>query len=251
MKVAASLVLIAVLTYFIQTEVSNDQSADTPVVSMETKENSAGRRSVIYLEDGTKVHLNAESSISYPDKFSDTIRVIYLKGEAFFDVEEDRNRPFTVYSSDISITVLGTRFDIKNYEDDPLINVVLEEGSVAVHHSADEDRDEIILAPGKEVCFDKKSGSFQPVRDSDLRKALSWKNGNIFFEKDDFETVVKTLHRWYGVEFTIKDRPAYEWEYTGEFKDQSLQSVLESISYTQNFMYEIKGKEVIIDFSNT
>ncbi|MCG8311379.1 MAG: DUF4974 domain-containing protein [Cytophagales bacterium] len=249
-KIAASLLLVGIIGYAITWVLNNPGSSILATeISMVTKENSVGRKSVIYLPDGSKVHLNSESKITYPDVFSDTCRLIYLQGEAHFEVRKDPSRPFTVRTGDIAVTALGTEFNVMNFVDEPHICVALESGRVVVNEIADKQKgDKIYLDPGNGVSYLKGENTFFPVRAIDLQYVLAWKDGNIIYKKADLKTVLKSLQRWYGVTIHVGNMPDYKWSYSAEFRDQSLQNVLESMSFSQNFNYSIEGKKVVIEF---
>ncbi len=250
MKVAASLIVIATISLMIwvMKDTKQAHSNFTQIV----KENTAGRKSIIYLKDGSIVHLNANSKISYMPSFSDTMRAIELQGEAYFEVAKDNFRPFVVQTGNIAVKALGTSFNVKNYDDESQICVTLETGRILVkrNDNSEVDQEHIFLDPGKEVQYSKSDEKFSPVTTANLRESLGWKDGVIYFSHADLTTVINKLELWYGVQFELKNKPEYKWSYTAEFQNQTLQDVLEGMAFSQNFTYQINDKYVEINFSN-
>lgn len=249
LKVAAVLVFLAALSVIFWR--SNELPKVQVAQAYEEKENTEGRKSIIYLQDGSIVHLNSDSKITYPADFSDTLRAINLQGEAFFQVAKDESRPFIVYADNIAVTALGTSFNVKNYDNEAQIQVALESGRVSVedYKNPANDSFNIFLDPGNMVQYNKKSLMFSSIEKADSKEAFGWKDGIIYFKKADMKTVFNRLERWYGVEFELGNQPGHEWSYTAEFHNQSLKETLESISFSQNFTYSLKDKHVHIMFN--
>ena len=250
LKIAASLLLLAMLSFMIWNMRDSKQGQLT--FTREIKENTNGRKSIIYLPDGSIVHLNSNSKISYVKSFSDTLRAIDLEGEAYFEVAKDNFRPFVVQTGHIAIKALGTAFNVKNYADEPQIYVALKTGRVLVsgNNTPSIERKDIFLDPGKEVRYNKSTESFTSIEVADAKESFGWKDGIIYFKHADFRTVLDRLEAWYGVQFEIKNKPQYKWSYTAEFQNQTLQDVLKSIGFSQNFTYTINDKYVEIIFAN-
>ncbi|WPP49761.1 FecR family protein [Catalinimonas niigatensis] len=244
-KYAASLIFIILSTLFLF-HYLNREEPQPREVSLLTKETQKGQKRTLNLTDGTRVVLNAESKLTFPEHFSDTLRVVYLSGEAFFEVEEDKNRPFVVQTSNIHIQVLGTSFNLHAYEEDSLTQVALLEGKVSVQ-SAQENNGKFAmeLTPGEMSSYHKSGRNF--TKDTfDIKAMSGWKDGILYFKDADYDKITRTLERWYGVEFTYKGNGKPIWRYNGEFDDQSLEYVLESISYACKFSYALKDTQVII-----
>ncbi|MFW5761052.1 MAG: FecR family protein [Cyclobacteriaceae bacterium] len=243
-RIAAAVALLFTATYFFSQEI---ELAEESVITAEKtiKENSKGRKSTIFLSDGTIVNLNADSQIEYYEAFTDTIRVVYLQGEAFFDVAKDTLRPFMVISDYIQVTAMGTSFNVQSFADTPTSTVALATGKVEINSVYSDQR--VLLKPGQKVNFKKKISEFSAPAPFSAKAEFGWKEGILFFRKADMNTVINQLERWYGVEIITKNF-SQGWSYTGEFHNQSLKSVMESLSFSQNFNYEITEKEVIIRF---
>lgn len=243
-RIAAAIVFLFVATYFIAQKI---EPFENPVTSAEkiTKQNSKGRKSTIFLSDGSVVNLNADSRIEYYENFTDSSRVVYLQGEAFFDITEDKLRPFQVITKCLKVTALGTSFNVQSFNENPTDAVALATGKVEVQSINSEER--IFLNPGQKVHFKKEIREFSSLKSFSAKAIFGWKDGILFFKKANMQTVINQLERWYGVKIRTKNYSP-SWSYTGEFHNQSLKSVLESLSFSQNFKYKITDKEVIIRF---
>lgn len=211
-----------------------------------THETSPGERKVITLNDGSIVSLNSESSISFAKGFKGETREIVLKGEAFFDVAKDSLRPFIVQTGTISTQALGTSFNI-NYPDEASeISVSLATGIVRVSDKG-EYRSEV-LNPGEQMVYDPQK-KFHMVKAFDMKEVLSWKDGVLYFKNSDMQQVISKLEKWYAVDIEVEDvaREGNDWNYTGEYNNETLENVLDGIGFVKNFTYEKQNDKIIIN----
>lgn len=219
-----------------------------------TKSNDAGRKSEIHLKDGTVINLNAESELSYHELFSDTARMVWLEGEAFFNVARDTNRPFYVISQDIIVQALGTSFNVSGYPEQDEFKVSLATGKVIVSENNSNWPDnmvpQITLVPGQEVYYKSETKTFSAVQEFEAREAQGWKDGLLYFHKASLEDIIRRLERWYGVDIQLVTPPGGELNYTGQFKRQNLENVLTSMAFVNNFEFEINNKNVLLNFKN-
>ena len=241
LKVAAMLIIGFGISW-ISYQLVSEEAPSTPILSTIQKEVVRGQKLKVTLEDGTQVFLNSESSLTYPQNFSTDKREVTLVGEAFFEVARDTSRPFTINAQDIEVSVLGTSFNINAYEGDSAISVAVATGKVKVNQTS---QHTYFLEPGKELLYLPNSDHFE-VNDFDMMERLSWKDGILYFKDASIQEVKKTLERWYGVEITIHGDPQDSWQYSGVFERQSLENVLEGMSYVQRFDYKIEKKQVTI-----
>lgn len=242
LAIAASIALLAIigLQYFLGSDPQLLQEPEPFISKLTTK----GLKSTVQLPDGSKVMMNSESKVSYPKYFSDSSRMIYLEGEAFFDVAKDKSRPFTVIANGISITALGTSFNINGRGDQ--CKVSLATGKVEVHQL---ERDEnYFLKPGEAVQFDVRTGLVRRTEYEDFEDYL-WTKGIIAFKDDPFDRVIEKLSRWYNVEFNIENAGIVK-QYTGRYDNKSLEAILENMSFTLGFDYFIHERQVKIIFEN-
>lgn len=246
-RIAASLVFLAISAIVIVQFTS--KQADRTISTEENlivKQNSKGEKSLIQLPDGSVIRLNSNSEIIFPENFSGNIREVTLKGEAFFEITPNPHKPFIVKVENMSVKALGTSFNVAAYSESKAIEVALVTGKVEIKIN-DEITKKSILEPGDGLSFLKESkkltmGKFDPAI------ALAWKRGVIYFQDASWDQIIITLERWYDVEFEIKNKPAKDNLYSGQFNNQSLELILESLSFSKNFTYKIKGKEIIINF---
>ncbi len=247
-KVAASLFLIIGIA---TTLYLNNQPDPVSQPNYITKSTSYDQKATIRLSDGSTVRLNSGSSITYPETFVESLREVELVGEAFFEVQKDTERPFTVKSNDILTTVLGTSFNVNSY-DSLSVSVALVEGKVKVrstHESSTFNKSEVFLDPGESATYDGISGEIN-IGTFNQKKMTAWKDGIIYIEDASYSQVFDQLARWYGVAFKLENQPNIKWVYSGEFKDMSLELVLNTIGYSGGFKYEIIDKEVVIKFTS-
>jgi len=149
----------------------------------------AGGQYKLVLPDGSKAWLNAGSSLTYPTVFAGKKRVVSLTGEGYFEVAKDPMFPFEVTAGNNSIVVLGTHFNINSYENEPVLTVTLEEGSVRVNNSA-------TLRPGEQAQVNH--GAEIKVVPADVEKELAWKNGLFIFKQTQLDEVMRQVGRWYN-----------------------------------------------------
>ena len=241
--VAASIVLLIAfgVQFFFGEGATQEALTEVPMM---TKSTTKGLKSTVHLRDGSKVMLNSESSIAYPQYFTDSSRVIYLEGEAFFEVARDKSRPFTVIANGISTTALGTSFNINGRGDQ--CKVSLATGKVAVHQVNEQEN--YFLKPGQAVQFDLQAGTVLRSEYIGFEDYL-WTKGIIAFNDDHFERVIEKLSRWYNVDFSIENAAVVK-QYTGRFDNKSLETILENMSFTLGFDYFIHEKKVKIIFEN-
>ncbi|MCG8311273.1 MAG: DUF4974 domain-containing protein [Cytophagales bacterium] len=249
-KIAATLLLVALFT-FIAFHFTKNTTEHVKTATAITKENQRGRKSTIFLKDGSIVYLNAESSIRYPEVFPDSARIVKLQGEAYFDIARDPDKPFIVQVGNLRVSVLGTSFNINAYEENEFSKISLNSGKVLVESTETSHllkRKKIKLNPGECVSYSSKQNAFTNISAFDPNLDLSWKDGKIVFANADMEAMVKRFERWYNVDFSFRNQPYFKWNYTGEFHNQTLQDVLESLSFSQSFDFEIRQDKVELVF---
>jgi transmembrane sensor len=218
---------------------------------MISKSNPTGQKSLIQLPDGSKVWLNSDSKISYHEHFSDSLRSISLKGEAYFQVVSDSLRPFVVDFESLSVTVLGTEFNISAFEEENVHSVTLVDGSVKVSHSNLETN--LILEAGTGLVYSKQGNDYQQFSKHDnpqlFYKTTGWRNGILIFDGQNFEDFVREIQRWYGVQVEIKGSPPRGWNIRASFENELLTNVMDAVSYNKGFNYSLKDKELTIMFN--
>lgn len=164
-----------------------------------------GKTSEILLPDGTHVFLNAGSRLVYPTFFADNVREVFLVGEAYFDVEHNKEKPFVVQTNDIRVRVLGTQFNISAYPSDNIIETLLVSGKVRLQQNNTKVFSETIeLSPGQLATFSKAERTTQ-LANVDVDNYTLWKDNLLKFESADLSRVVKKLERFYNIRFKYND----------------------------------------------
>ncbi|KAF2328616.1 FecR family protein [Flavobacterium daemonense] len=177
------------------------------------------------LSDGTKVWLNASSSITFPTSFAANERKVAITGEVYFEVAKDKTKPFKVVVNDMQINVLGTHFNVNAYEDEATVNTTLLEGSVLITEKSKK----IILKPGQQAQK-QKSGVIAVNDNVNLDEAIGWKNGLFYFENANLQLVLRQLSRWYDVDIVYENgvpSRAFEGEIQRDLKLSQVLRILE------------------------
>lgn len=200
-----------------------------------------GKTYDLLLADGTHVWLNAETELTYPTNFNGNQRKVKLKGEAFFDVAKDAQKPFIVELENMDIKVLGTSFNISNYEEDKTECVTLVSGSVEVNVAQ---KGTYQITPSEQLSLSEFHQTVN-IEKVDTELFTSWKDNKYIFKNARLDDILKKLHRWY--DFSV----AYEDALMGEKRfsiiidrEDDLSKVLEIISYTSNIKLEYKDKRI-------
>nr|WP_294788531.1 FecR domain-containing protein [uncultured Flavobacterium sp.] len=209
--------------------------------SFNTLSTPTGGQYNIILADGTKVYLNAVSSIKYPTQFNGDQRVVELEGEAYFEVAKNKSKPFIVKSENQSIEVLGTHFNVHAYNNESVVKTTLLEGSVAVSYK----NQKTILKPGQQSDAADHFSKIK-VREVDTEEAVAWKNGRFKFDNADLKTVMKQLERWYGITVQYRGDVSDVRFNGGTFRNKNLSEVLKVLELS-NIKFKVEGKTVIVD----
>lgn len=170
-----------------------------------------GERMQVVFQDGSRVHLNAGSRIRYPKQFGWSERRVELSGEGWFEVSKNAKRPFIVELGLMDIKVLGTTFDVKAYEEDQMIMIALETGSIDVNAS---NYESFRMEPGDKALYDKSSRRFEIHRSSDVTKYSTWREDRLVFRSEPLREVLNTISRNYNIEFEVKDTSILDYSYT-------------------------------------
>jgi transmembrane sensor len=208
------------------------------------KENPQGRKSTIMLPDGTKVILNSSSTLTYDSNYGDQDRTVRISGEAFFDVLPNYEKPFNVVSGNIVTTALGTSFNVRAFESESTLKISLLTGKVKVVDLTKTDTEtEYMLLPGEGFIIEKPNGELKKVKVEPLME-FGWKDGILVFADNDLDEVVQALERWYGIKISIIGQPKKQWRVDGRFDNETLEQVLQGLSFTYDLEYLITGEIV-------
>lgn len=223
---------MATLAYHSDTESSQQ-------VVYNTLATPSGGQYQLILPDGSKVWLNAASSIHFPTVFKGNERHVTVTGEAYFEVAKNAAMPFIISVKDMEVKVLGTHFDIMAYDDESTMNTTLLEGSVKVSQG----NLVRMLVPGQQSNIDK-TGSIK-VTDAAVEEVMAWKNGWFQFNAHDIKTVMRQISRWYNVEVVYEGKiPA--GHFTGLVSRNNDISQVLKIMQSAGVRFKIEGRKLIV-----
>lgn len=199
----------------------------------------------VTLSDGTKVWLNAASSIRFPVFFAGNERRVEITGEAYFEVAKNINKPFKVKTTASEIEVLGTHFNINAYEDEAAVKTTLIEGIVKVSVPVTAGKNTSrFLQPGQQSGISKE-GTISVLNNADTEEALAWKNGRFQFKSADIKSILRQISRWYDVDVVYKGN--VNLHFTGQLKrDEYVSKVFEKLALTGEVHFKIEGKKIIV-----
>lgn len=243
-----------------------------------------GAKSELNLPDGSKIWVNSGSNLRYPSNMDGKQIDLYLEGEAFFDITKNPNRKLNVKTSNLNIQVLGTRFNIKSYNEENLVETTLLSGSISITGKVGGRviKDPIILSPNEQAVLnktdtrlthakkqkqnvesleakqnsvpekikDQKESMFIPtlkVKEGiDTESFVSWKDNKMVFKAESFENLAKKMERWYNVKINIKDDELKKARYTGRFDNETVEQAVEALSISLPFTYKIEKNQIEI-----
>lgn len=194
----------------------------------------------IILSDGTKVWLNAATSLKYPNRFSGKERIVELTGEAYFEVSPNKQMPFIVKSANQEVKVLGTHFNINSYADEESLKTTLLEGSVKINYSTGSST---ILKPGEQARFKNNQLEVFAVN---VKSVIAWKNNEFIFESESIENVMKMIERWYNVDVIYTSEKTTQ-RFSGTVsRFDKLSKVLEIVELTGEAHFKVKDRTVYV-----
>ncbi len=209
-----------------------------------------GKRSSIELADGSKVWLNSGSKLVFPAAFTQDKREVYLEGEGIFEVAHDKLHPFIVKSGDQNIEVLGTIFNVSNYNDEHAINTVLKSGSVKISYTNSKlinSNESVILKPNTMAVYNRNDSSIKTQK-VDVQKFFSWRDGIFIFKNDSMESIMKKVSRYYNIAIVINDKELASTTFSGYLDvNDNVENVIKTIQETTKFDYTINDNKLNIN----
>ena len=224
-----------------------------------------GERKMLVLTDGTKVWLNAGSRLSYLPGFGAATREVTLEGEAFFDVTEDKSRPFVVHAGHMLIKVLGTAFNVKAYEEDQSVTTSLYRGLVSVIRDQGGQKSQpILLYPHQKLIVPIETQKMEdraasgkelpPVKIEFLdslqaeprRIETSWIYNRLEFRGDDFVSLAYKMQHWFGIKINFGDDRVQQLTFNGSFEKETIGQAMKALQLANPFKYKIENNEVFI-----
>lgn len=195
------------------------------------------------LADGTRVWLNAASTLRYPVTFTGKDRRVELNGEAYFEVSHDAAKPFIVGKKGTEVKVLGTHFNVEAYDDESSLDVTLLEGSVSVANNKNVSRPKVIR-PGEQAQV-RQDGNIKLAPSVNLNEVMAWKENMFSFSGTDIETIMRQVSRWYDVAVVFK-KPVTEKFYAEVSKNTNVSTLLEMLAATKAVHFEMEGDVITV-----
>jgi transmembrane sensor len=208
-----------------------------------------GKTFQVQLSDGTLIHLNAGTTLRYPEKFiKGNNRMVFVDGEAYFEVAKDKEHPFIVNANGVNIRVTGTKFNVSNYKEDVTKNVVLVEGAVSVYkkEEAFNKNSSLSLTPGYKAEWrgDKKTIS---IEEADTSIYTAWIGGKLIFKDMPFNDIMVKLERHYNVKIINNNKLLGKKRFDATFDVETIEQVLNTINQNFDIKYTIENNQIIIN----
>lgn len=197
MKYAAVFITIVISAFLLLSQkpiIEKESSIEYLSVKVQT-----GKRTTISLSDGTKVTLDACSELKFPSVFGET-RDVYLEGEGYFEVAKDSDRPFRVHAKSALVNVVGTKFNVRSWKENPIVTVTVLEGKVILSNENAKNSPGIYLGKGKQCSVSKMGKVLKPI-DVNPEEYIKWMNNEIYFKNAILKEIIAQLERWYGYTF--------------------------------------------------
>jgi transmembrane sensor len=203
-----------------------------------------GKKFEVQLSDGTVVYLNAGTSLKYPVQFlSNQDRKVFLTGEAYFEVSKDKKHPFTVNAQEVSVEVLGTKFNVNSYDENTSTDIVLTEGKVLLYNVKKENQ--VFLNPGFKGSNIKGQTKFE-IEQVNTNYYTAWVKGSLVFKNESFDQIIKKLERQYNVTFINKNKTLGKEIFNASFDNEPIEVVLKYFSDSYAIDYTIDRDRITI-----
>ena len=232
-------------------------------------ETPRGSSTIINLPDGSKIWLNADSKLKYPQKFSQNQRAVYLEGEAFFEVAKEKKRQFLVRTPDLTVKVFGTSFNVKSYPDENTTETTLVEGSISIYKTSTNGQAigrEIKMDPNQRIVLYKVQGNSTPsesipekIKNVPARKAklvlsksidtkrfTSWKDGELIIKSEPMVKLAVKLERRYNVKIHFESEDIKLIRFTGTIENETIEQVMAAIKLASSIDYRIEERVIWI-----
>jgi len=251
--IAASIAIVLGCWFFLDktasTETLNPETVDGQSV-VEIK-NTSNKPQRVALEDGSIVILKAKSSISFPEHFGEKRRLVYLHGEAFFEIKRNPAKPFVVSTGNLSTQVLGTSFIVKSYDDARSIEVLVKSGRVSVYEAADKtssSKNGVILTRNQKITFDKKSKKMELaiIENPVINLTETALAAGFTFLETPVKDAFLHLEKAYGIDIVIENDAVEACKFTGDLTNLTLFEQLDLICKSLNATYERRGTTLFV-----
>lgn len=249
--------------------------APQPALAQQPKSNNEitvkkGAKTKLQLPDGSKVWVNSDSKLSYPETFQGNQRDVYLEGEAYFDVVKDPKHPFIVHTSGIDVRVLGTAFNVKSYEAEPTIEATLVHGMIEVTKINEPTAPKVILKHHEKLIYNKfvkttinetpaenkspQNSNKPAITIAQIAKQTpdsafletAWVYNRLRFEDERMDALALKMERWFDVNIRINNDKLKAYRLTGSFENETIEEALKALQYLVSFKYRIENRNVTI-----
>lgn len=222
----------------------NVEQEEVQKIEMHSLEVPKGSEFKIVLGDGTRVWMNAQTKLSYPESFQGERREVFLTGEAYFEVVYDVEKPFVVKTADMGITVLGTSFNVKAYPEDEYVITTLVTGSVSQEYI--KSGKEIVLSPSDQAIYTKSNGVLK-VGQVDVNEYISWKSGRIILKDCSLKEIFRELARWYDFEVEYRKEGLENTRfYINMDRYDDVRAVLDKLQKTNGVKFMFYDRKIIV-----
>lgn len=255
-SVAAIATIFFTLGYFIKQQSVKTGSEDiiaiakNPTPIIRTLYTEKGVKGFTQLPDSSKVWLNSDSKIIYPQEFTGNTRNVQISGEAYFEVKKDSLHPMIINTNkDFAIEVLGTTFNVKSYENDAKVEATLYTGAITMHYKNIKTKkvETFALKPNESFSYVETENIPKSFKYKEPQKQSAWKDGQLIFNNTPMNDVLKILERWYGTKFIINNQNIYKYKLSAEFSSESIVQVLEIMQMIMPIKYTCANNVVIIN----
>ncbi|MEQ8339047.1 MAG: DUF4974 domain-containing protein [Cyclobacteriaceae bacterium] len=241
LRVAAIIVLSLSMGLVLSRYLQKDELP--PEVTWVEKQSKPGQKITTILPDGTRVKLNTDSKIISPTSFIGDSRKVILKGEAFFEVTRDENKPFVIETENMEIVVLGTSFIVSAYEDETINSVAVKSGKVEVKGT---NALNPIQLSKYEATYYKGDSEMKISEIINPEYVFGWIDQKLLFDNHSIDEVLERISKWYGVRIDLKKNLGQQKKYTASFENPTLKQVMDILAFVYDFDYEINENELII-----
>lgn len=199
-----------------------------------------GQKTNVYLPDGTHVVLNSESQISYSNSYNQHNRTLTLSGEAYFEVAKNEQLAFTVQSSKMSVTALGTAFNVRAYPNEHLHATTLTHGKVQVQAN----NAQYELQPNQSFSYNHQTGKHNITQVDNAYQSIDWLNNQLTFSNASFNEIARSLSRIYNINFVVADTALNTYKFSGTINNNSIESALRILSFSSPLLYQINNDTI-------
>lgn len=248
MRAAAAVVILLGTVLFFYTRNSAKTEPAITQKDVIQKHNSKGVKSTIELSDGSKIWLNADSRIEYPEVFTGSTREVRLHGEAFFEVAKNPAKPFIIHLDKGTIRVLGTSFNVRAYDNEKYVETSVSTGRVAFipkYQSKNKKQDTLFVTPDNKVSyrFTEEKISVKPTISEDDK---AWTEGKLIFKDNSFEEIAIELERNFGKKVVFVSDGVKNFRFRGRFSNDVLDDIMKYLTKSKEFKYKITNTQLII-----